>query len=113
MVFTGTGINSNPVTQAVNREATKKAVEAAIQKETGSDITLDKVKEQMTEEEAEEFDDLINKYADEGILSEALKTYNSNNGDLISTAQYLKDKISAEDYARLFELYEKYGKEYN
>ena len=30
MVFTGTGVNSNPVTQKVNREVTKKAVEKGL-----------------------------------------------------------------------------------
>ena len=111
MVFTGTGVNSNPVTQTVNREVTKKAVEAAIQKETGSDITLDEVKAEMSEEDAEEFDDIVNKYADEGILAEALRAYSDNGGDVGATAAAFKDKVSAEDYARLFELYEKYGNE--
>ncbi|MBQ7724794.1 MAG: hypothetical protein IJT63_04195 [Lachnospiraceae bacterium] len=111
MVFTGTGVNSNPVTQAVNREVTKKAVEAAIQKETGSDITLEEIRSEMSEEDAEEFDDIVNKYADEGILAEALSALNSNDGDLAATAATFKDKVSTEDYSRLFELYEKYGDE--
>ena len=109
MVFTGTGVNSNPVTQTVNREITKKAVEVAIQKETGSDITLDEVKAEMSEEDAGEFDDIVNKYADEGILSEALNAYKANGGDVAATAAAFKDRVDPEDYARLFELYEKYG----
>ena len=99
------------MTQTVNREVTKKAVEVAIQKETGSDITLDEVKAEMSEEDAEEFDDIVNKYADEGILAEALRAYSDNGGDVAATAAAFKDKVSAEDYARLFELYEEYGNE--
>ncbi len=111
MVFTGNGVNSNPVTQTVNREITKKAVEKVIQEETGSDITLDKAKEKMTEEDAEEVDDIVNKYADQGILAEAMEIYKANGGDVNATAIAMKDKVSAEDMARLYELYAKYGDE--
>ena len=111
MVFTGNGVNSNPVTQTVNREITKKAVEKVIQEETGSDITLDKAKEMMTEEDAEEVDDIVNKYADQGILAEAMEIYKANGGDVNATAIAMKDKVSAEDMARLYELYAKYGDE--
>ncbi|MBR2186412.1 MAG: hypothetical protein IJ857_03650 [Lachnospiraceae bacterium] len=111
MVFTGNGVNSNPVTQTVNREITKKAVEKVIQEETGSDITIDKAKEKMTEEDAEEVDDIVNKYADQGILAEAMEIYKANGGDVNATAIAMKDKVSAEDMARLYELYAKYGDE--
>ena len=111
MVFTGTGVNSNPVTQTVNREITKKAVEKAIQEETGSDLTLEEVKDKMAEEDAEEVDDIVNKYADRGILAEALEVYKANGGDVNATAMAMKDKVSAEDMARLYELYAKYGDE--
>ena len=109
MVITGNGVNSNPVTQTVNREITKKAVDTVIQKETGKDITLDEIKGQMSEEDAEEVDSIVNKYADEGLLAEALEIYNANGGDLKATAEKLKDRVSAEDMARLYELYDKYG----
>ena len=109
MVITGNGVNSNPVTQTVNREITKKAVETVIQKETGSDITLDEIKGQMSEEDAEEVDIIINQYADQGLLSEALSIYKANGGDVNATADAMKDKVSEEDMARLYELYEKYG----
>ena len=109
MVITGNGVNSNPVTQSVNREITKKAVETVIQKETGSDITLDEIKGQMSEEDAEEVDIIINQYADQGLLSEALSIYKANGGDVNATADAMKDKVSEEDMARLYELYEKYG----
>lgn len=109
MVFTGTGVDSNPVTKTVNREVTKKAAEAVIQKETGTDVTFDEIKEEMSEEDAEELDDIVNKYADEGILSEALEIYGSNGGDFAKTADALRDKISDKDIARIREMYEKYG----
>ncbi len=110
-VFSGNGVNSNPVSQKINREVTKKAVEVVIQKETGTDVKIDDIKDQMTEEDAEEFDGIVNKYADDGLLSEALEIYNSKNGDIRATADALKDKVSEEDMARLYELYEKYGAE--
>ena len=109
MVITGNGVNSNPVTQKVNRESTKKAVETVIQKETGTDKTIDDIKSQMSEEDAEEVDIIINQYADQGLLSEALEIYKNNGGDIKATAEAMKDKVSAEDMARLYELYEKYG----
>ncbi len=112
MILDGSGEDANPVTKTVNREITKKAVETVIQKETGSNVTIKEVKEQMTEEDAEEFDEIINKYADDGILSEALDLYNSNNGDLKATGDALKDKVSPEDMDRLYELYGKYGDRY-
>ncbi len=109
MVITGNGVNSNPVTQKVNREITKKAVETVIQKETGTDKTLDDIKGQMSEEDAKEVDIIINQYADQGLLAEALEIYKKNGGDINATADEMKDKVSAEDMARLYELYEKYG----
>jgi len=109
MVITGNGVNSNPVTQKVNREITKKAVETVIQKETGTDKTLDDIKGQMSEEDAKEVDIIINQYADQGLLAEALEIYKNNGGDIKATAEEMKDKVSAEDMARLYELYEKYG----
>ncbi|MCR4590927.1 MAG: hypothetical protein K5668_08915 [Lachnospiraceae bacterium] len=109
MVFTGTGVNSNPVTQKVNREVTKKAAETIIQKELGTNVTYDEVRQQMSEEDAEEMDTIVNKYADEGILAEAMRIYSENGGDLGSTADALKGKISEEDMARIRELYQKYG----
>ena len=109
MVITGNGVNSNPVTQKVNREVTKKAVETVIQKETGTDKTIDDIKSQMSEEDAKEVDIIINQYADQGLLAEALEIYKKNGGDINATADEMKDKVSAEDMARLYELYEKYG----
>ena len=108
-VLTGKGVDSNPVTKTVNREATKKAVETVIQKETGTDVTISEVKEQMSEEDGQELEEIIDKYADEGIVSEALEVYQSNNGDIQATASEMKDKVSDEDKARLYELYQKYG----
>ncbi len=111
MIVSGNGVNSNPVTQTVNREVTKKAVETVIQKETGTDLTIDEIKEQMTEEDAEELDGIINKYADDGIISEALEIYNANNGDVQATVDSLKDKVSDEDLIVLYGFYTKYGEE--
>ncbi len=111
MVLSGNGVNSNPVTQTVNREVTRKAVETVIQKETGTDITINEIKEQMSEEDAEELDDIINKYADDGIISEALEIYKTNNGDAQATADALKDKVSEKDMIRMYELYSKYGED--
>ncbi|MBQ9550738.1 MAG: hypothetical protein IJU87_07995 [Lachnospiraceae bacterium] len=109
MVITGNGVNSNPVTQKVNREVTKKAVETIIQKETGTDKTLDEIKGQMSEEDAKEVDIIINHYADQGLLAEALEIYKNNGGDVKATADAMKDKVSDEDMAKLYGLYEKYG----
>lgn len=111
MVITGNGVNSNPVTRTVNREITKKAVETIIQKETGTDLSLDDIKSEMSEEDAEEVDTIVNKYADSGLLSEAISLYNENDRDIKATAAAMKDKVSAEDMAKLYELYAKYGQD--
>ena len=102
---------ANPVTKKVTREVTKKAAETIIQKETGTDLTLNEIKEEMSEEDAEDLDSIVNKYADEGILSDAIEIYGANGGDFKATADSLKDKISDEDISRIYELYRKYGDE--
>lgn len=109
MLFTGNGVNSNPVTQSINREVTKKAVDTVIQKELGEDTSLDKIKEQMSDEDQEDLDQVINKYADEGLISEAVNLYQANGGDIMATARELRDKVSAEDMQKLEELYKKYS----
>ena len=109
MLFTGKGVNSNPVTQTINREATKKAVDTVLSKEFGENATLEKIKETMTDVDKEELDQVIEKYADEGLISDAISTYQENGGDLMATARELRSRVSQEDMDKLTELYKKYS----
>ncbi|MCR4654666.1 MAG: hypothetical protein K5770_00325 [Lachnospiraceae bacterium] len=113
IVLSGKGVDSNPVAKSVNRVVTKKAVDAVIRQETGEDITLDEIKAQMSTEDAEEVDSILNKYADEGLLSEAAAIYKANGGDIGATASAVKDKVSDEDIDKLYELYKKYAEDLN
>ena len=108
----GTEHTSAPVAehvQEVKKAVTEKAVETAVQQATGSDVTLEEVKERLSPEDREKLDTVIAHLAEQGILAEAVKALAGNGGDLISAALALQSKVSAEDQEILFSLYQTYG----
>ena len=113
LILTGRG-DSNPATSGIQheitRQVTKKAVDKVISEESGGEVSLDDIESQMTEEDSEQLNDIVDKYTDSGLVSEAISIYTSNGGDLGATADELKDKVSPEDIAALEELYSKYAK---
>ncbi|MCR5746666.1 MAG: hypothetical protein K6G03_03070 [Lachnospiraceae bacterium] len=108
LILTGKG-NSNPVTQGIQREVTRQAVDKVLSEQSGGEVSLGELESQMTDEDADTFDDIVNKYSDSGLVSEAINLYTSNGGDIASTAEQLKDKVSPEDVEALRELYSKYA----
>ena len=108
LILTGKG-NSNPVTQGIQREVTKKAVEKVITDQSGGNKSLEDIESQMSEEDAETFNDIVDKYSDSGLVSEAISVYSSNGGDLGATADELRDKVDPEDIETLKELYARYA----
>ncbi len=112
MLYTGKGVNSNPVTKSINREATKKAVEKIASDELGKDVKMEDITSKMSEEDAEAVEDIVNKYADSGLLSEAAQSYMENNGDVREVYNELQDKVNPEDLALVQELYSKYAEEF-
>ena len=108
MIITGNG-NSNPVTQSIQREVTKQAVDKVISEQSGGSVSVKQLESEMTEEDSETFNEIVDKYSDSGLVSEAISIYSSNGGDIGATADQLKDKVSPEDVEALKELYERYG----
>lgn len=108
LILSGKG-NSNPVTQSIQREVTKQAVDKVISEQSGGEVSLGEIESQMSEEDSEQLDKIVNKYSDSGLVSEALSIYSSNGGDLGATADELKDKVNPEDIETLRELYSKYA----
>ncbi|MCR5237350.1 MAG: hypothetical protein K6E34_09150 [Lachnospiraceae bacterium] len=108
LILSGKG-NSNPVTQGIQREVTKQAVDKVITEQSGGEVSLGEIEKQMSEDDAETFNEIVDKYSDSGLVSEAISVYSSNGGDLGATADELKDKVSPEDIEALQELYSKYA----
>ncbi|MBQ7583038.1 MAG: hypothetical protein IJT24_00365 [Lachnospiraceae bacterium] len=108
IILSGNG-NSNPVTQGIQREVTKKAVDRVVTEQSGGNKSLEDIESQMSEEDAETFNGIVDKYSDSGLVSEAISVYSSNGGDLGATADELRDRVDPEDIETLKELYSKYG----
>jgi len=108
LILSGNG-NSNPVTQSIQREVTKKAVDKVVTEQSGGSTSLQEIESQMSDDDAETFNDIVDKYSDSGLVSEAISVYSANGGDLGVTAGELRDKVDPEDIETLKELYSKYG----
>ncbi|MBO5551797.1 MAG: hypothetical protein J5966_07540 [Lachnospiraceae bacterium] len=108
IIVSGKG-NTNPVTREIQREVTKQAVDKVITEQSGGSVSIKEMESEMTEEDSETLNDIVDKYSDSGLVSEALSIYSSNGGDIGATADQLKDKVSPEDVEALKELYEKYS----
>ncbi|MBO6215433.1 MAG: hypothetical protein J6N76_07845 [Lachnospiraceae bacterium] len=109
LLFAGTGGGSNPVTRKINKEVSKKAVETYVSSETGVDVDIDEIEESMAEEDADKFNEIMDKYSDSGLVSDAMSIYRENGGDISATAAELQEKINPEDLETIKELYKKYG----
>lgn len=108
LILSGNG-NSNPVTQGIQREVTKKAVDKVITEQSGGNVSLADIESQMSEDDAATLDGIVDKYSESGLITEAISVYSSNGGDLGATADELKDKVSPEDMETLQELYARYA----
>jgi hypothetical protein len=111
-MISGNKADSNPVTRninrSINRKVTEEAVEQVITQSTGEKVSIKEIESQMSEEDAGELDDIIDKYSENGLVTEALKVSSENGGDVDATVQEMKDKVSPEDVEALKELYSKY-----
>ena len=107
LIMSGNG-NSNPVTKGIQREVTKKAVDKVVIEKTGG-TSLGEIESQMSEDDAETFNDIVDKYSESGLVSEALSIYSANGGDVGATAEELRDKVDPEDIETLKELYSRYA----
>ena len=109
LLFAGSGSRSNPLTRKITQEVSKKAVEKYVERETGVDVDFKDIEENMSEEDSDTFNKIVDKYSDSGLVSDALSIYQENGGDLSATAAELMDKINPEDIETVKELYKKYG----
>ena len=108
LIMSGNG-NSNPVTKGIQREVTKKAVDKVVSEQSGGSTSLGEIESQMSEEDAETFNDIVDKYSESGLITEALSVYSANGGDIGATVEELRDKVDPEDIETLKELYSRYG----
>lgn len=108
LIMSGNG-NSNPVTKGIQREVTKKAVDKVITEQSGGQVSLGEIESQMSEDDAETFNDIVDKYSESGLVSEALSVYSANGGDIGATADELRDKVDPADVETLKELYSRYA----
>lgn len=97
------------VTQTINRKITKKAVDEIVSQATDGEYSLSEIEENMDEQDQETLDNIIDKYADNGMITDAIETLTDNGGDVTETVDELKEKIDSSDIETLMELYEKYG----
>ena len=108
IILTGHG-NSNPVTGKIQKEITMKAVENAVSSGTGTQVDIKELESQMTPEDAETFNGIVDKYADSSLISEAVDLYASNGGDISDVASQMRDRVDEGDMEALKELYRKYA----
>lgn len=108
LIISGNG-NSNPVTKEIQREVTKKAVDKVITEQSGGQVSLGEIESQMSDDDAETFNDIVDKYSESGLVSEALSVYSANGGDIGATADELRDKVDPADVETLKELYSRYA----
>ncbi len=111
ILFSGRSGSSNPVTEKINHEVSKKAVETYISNETGNKVSFEEIEEAMSEEDSQEFNEIVDKYSDSGLLNDAIAAYTENGGDVQAVAEEMKDRIDPEDMEAMRELYEKYRDE--
>lgn len=97
------------VTQTINRKITKKAVDEIVSQATDGEYSLSEIEENMDEQDQETLDNIIDKYADNGMITDAIETLTDNGVDVTETVDELKEKIDSSDIETLMELYEKYG----
>ena len=97
------------ITETINKEITKKAVDEIVSQATSGEYTLSEIEESMDAEDQETVESIIDKYSEEGLVYEAIGTLTDNGGDIEETIEELKDKVDASDIEAIMELYEKYG----
>ncbi len=109
MIFTGKGMNSNPLARGISRTVTQKAVQEFVSSELGIDEDFEEIRKNMSPEDSRTVDGIIDKYAESGVLADAVSSLRENGGDLQGTISDLRDRIDEEDIETVMELYSRYG----
>lgn len=86
------------------------AIEQAIKRETGWEVDLEEVIENMDEEDAAAMNELIDKYFNEENISEGMEVIKQ--GDLEAAKNFIENKVEQQDLTELGKLYEKYKYEF-
>ncbi len=100
---------AGPLSSAINRTVAEKAVDTIIANTTGTDTTVKEIQSKMTQEDSDTVDDILDKYAQSGLINEAISSFTENGGDLGSVYQEMQDQVDPSDMETLMELYAKYG----
>lgn len=94
------------IKKAAETKLTEIAINQVIKQQTGEDVDVQKVIDQMSEEDAQTANELIDKYATDDTISDVVSEYQS--GDMSAVESYLKENVDSSDVDQLTELYEKY-----
>lgn len=94
------------IKKAAETKLTEIAINQVIKQQTGEDVDVQKVIDQMSEEDAQTANELIDKYATDDTISNVVSEYQS--GDMSAVESYLKENVDSSDVDQLTELYEKY-----
>ena len=101
--------SGNPVSNAINREVARSAIDNYIKSETGSDKGLKEIQEEMAPEDSEAVDEILDKYTESGLVGEAIDSLFANGMDVNAVAEEMQDQVSPEDMQKIMELYAQYG----
>ncbi|MCR5716443.1 MAG: hypothetical protein K6G23_06340 [Lachnospiraceae bacterium] len=103
------GDSDGSVIDQMKQEVVKEAVEQAIATELGEDVDIDELQEQMSEDDAKQVDELLEKYSDSSYIQTVVETVTEKGQSLEESVETLKGTVDSEDLEALKELYEKYG----
>ncbi len=94
---------------SIKQEVVKEAVEKAISAELGEDVDIDEMKKLMTEDDAAQVDELLEKYSDTAYIQSVLETVTENGKNVSESLDEIKGSVDMQDVEAFKELYDKYS----
>ena len=95
--------------EGIDKQLTKRAVEAVLSEKAGASIDLDAIEESMESQDASAVDEILDKYANADTVKQAAEAYRKNSGNVSGILEDLKDNIDTDDLQKLVDIYEKYS----
>lgn len=95
--------------KTVVKKAVTTMIEREIKSQTGENVDLEAVKEQMEPEDQEKVDELLDKYSDEDVVKDVISAYKDSDGDLMEVKDSISGMVDEEDMEEMRRLYEKYA----
>lgn len=107
LLILGITIYKDRIVKTVSTKVAVTAIEQMIKSQTGSTVDIEEIKSQMDKEDVEEFDGIVEKYADTEKLEKCIDLYKNQGSQAVK--EYLKEEVKEEDIDKLKELYKKYS----